>query len=160
MILVVILHSCSTSPKNESKKSIALERTGKVFPYGVYNHLVEININKSELRQLSSVINYQEQGVSVTGLSLFGNTLFKVQEIDGRIEFEFLIEEFRPFKERFIKIYKIIKNIITLKYSNRNEQDDRLIFSKYDKNNIPRDIKLIEKKYTATIKVKGYKLYE
>jgi hypothetical protein len=144
-----------------------------LFPDGRYSQDVEVEVTATKPNQnfdFSCIVQKKPQEMLFYGYNSFGFSLFKIKEIQGQpIEAESSIEQIKQHKDFFIKIFKLVKTIVSLSKDDPRRKGDEIqldqdgisahvTFSGYDKMGVPLNM-VVETKgqYQVQIKTTSYK---
>jgi hypothetical protein len=167
-LVLFILMSCSTAKKERSSLS-----GESIFPNGVYQHDVKLDFKmegaKGKSFSFKGVASIGDKEIKIIALSPFGTTLSKIQEdrATGKVTCDIYYPQMKAFEDKLLHYYSIFKEALSVKkidgklperveYSAKEKA--LFLFRKYDKNNIPEEIKVQGQKFEALIKVVGYDL--
>jgi hypothetical protein len=166
LMLAFFVASCTHS----SLKPVALG-TGPLYPPGVYQHAVglEFTDDRGETRKfnLKGVVAFSPPKITVTGLSPFATTVFRVSD-DGVLppKLEVFEDRLRPVAPKLLNNYKLIRDILMSEREavpqhlhDSDGNDVQVVIAHYDRQNIPRQVWLTAKMYKIRIEVTDYELH-
>jgi hypothetical protein len=145
-----------------------------LFPNGRYQQEVAVDVTATTPKQnfdFDCVVQKSPEEVLFYGYNNFGFSLFKIQEKPGQpIQAESSIEQIKKHQDFFIKVFKLVKMIMSLHKSDPRLKDQQIqieedgiaahvTFSEPDALGIP--LKMIVEtpgQYHVAIKTSSYKL--
>lgn len=156
LLLLLLLPSCATPPLKTP-----LETGVGLYPFGTYQHQVQVEVfTPARTLNLHGVVSYQADAIKVIGLSPFGTTLFRIEENlkTGEIKKEFFMEAIRRHEERFVTLYKLIRQIITAPKGETDFTREQAHFqlSAPDAQGIYRKIQVTHSQFKLAIEVTSY----
>lgn len=117
-----------------------------LFPDGRYLQEAEVSVTATKEKQqfdFNCIVQKQPQEFLFVGYNSFGISLFKIkQKANQNVEAESSIEQIKKNQEFFLKVFSLVKTILTLQ-----KDDPRLVAHQIDLN---------EKGILATVKVSKY----
>jgi hypothetical protein len=166
--MLLLLSACTT-------KQVRPEGEGDLlFPNGRYQQEVTVNVTATKPPQdfdFDCVVQKGPGEMLFYGYNNFGISLFKIREKAGSpIEAESSIEQIKKNQEFFIKIFKLVKTIVSLKKSDPRIRENQIqlsedqiqahvTFSEMDSLGIPLKMKVATPgQYEVEIKTGSYKL--
>jgi hypothetical protein len=160
-LILSILFILTVLPACAHKLVAPTDRGTGLFPYGTYQHNVKIHIMTPErFLEMQGVVNYSHGQLKVVGLSTFNTTVFRIEErLDtGEIKKEFYLDIVKRNEDRFMKLYHLIRGLIT---ANKDQTDftkdgARFLVSELDANGIYRKVHIDHEQFTLDIDVAGY----
>lgn len=173
LFLALLTISC-TSTLN--KKEIDLTQKNLLFPYGKYEHQVNVKLNRDDKNidvELSSFIVHQKDSFEGVGLALMGTTLFKFFMKKPALDINLTVfhkplenkrEEIKNYISLIYNLYQtpnteIPPKSLKLKDPKSNELLD-IELDDFDINQIPQIISIKHSKFKINVKQSDYELYE
>jgi hypothetical protein len=145
-----------------------------LFPDGRYQQEVNVDVTATNPKQdfdFDCIVKKDPEEMLFYGYNSFGISLFKIKEKKGQpIEAETSIDQIKKHQDFFIKIFNLVKTIVSLKKSDPRLQSNEIqltqdniqahvTFSEYDSLGIP--LKMVVEtrgQYQVVIKTASYKL--
>ena len=168
-LLLILTPLACTSPQIRPAKSDDL-----MFPHGRYQQSVDVKVIVPQHQQdfdFDCVVQKSSEEVLFYGYNSFGISLFKISEKSGQaVEAESSIPQIKKNQEFFIKVFKLVKSVVSIQKSDPRLKGDQIDlaqdgmtahvnFSMPDSLGIPMKIDVSSPgQYEVKIKTSSYKL--
>jgi hypothetical protein len=169
LAFLVLPLACATAPQVRPDAEADL-----LFPHGRYQQEVEVNVTIPQHKQnfdFDCVVQKVPEEVLFYGYNNFGFSLFKISEKPGQpIQAESSIAQIKKNQDFFIKIFQLVKTIVSLHKSDPRLKDNQIqleqdgiqahvTFSDLDALGVPMKMRVdTPGQYEVLIKTSAYKL--
>lgn len=156
MIRVIILSALFflSACTSGSKKSVI--ESPLVFPDGRYFQYVEVKVSVKNYKNdfdFNCIVQKNPNSFLFVGYNSFGISLFKIKEVNGKVEMESSIKQINEKKEFFLEVFKMVKTLLNTRKDDPKLQNpsfdvnfqkvkSTVVFKKTDHQGVPMEIKI------------------